>query len=70
MKARKKTSLEDVAKKIVEMIEDGLKGLPREEQERRLKSFCDAFSARPRTRAKTSGSSPRASSRMAARGRA
>ncbi len=69
MKARKKTSLEDVAKKIVEMVQDGMKGLPPEEQARRLKSFCDAFSARPRTRAKVSGASPRASGRMAARGR-
>ena len=70
MKARKKHRVDDVAKMIVEMVQGGMKGLAPEEQERRLKSFCDAFSARPRTRAKASGSSPRASGRMAARGRA
>ncbi len=70
MKTRKKSRVQDVAKKIVEMVRNGMKGLPPEEQERRLKSFCDASSARPRTQAKASGSSPRASGRMAARGRA
>lgn len=70
MKTRKKGRAQDVAKLIAEMVRDGMKGLPPKEQERRLKSFCDAFPARPRTRAKTSGSSPRASGRMAARGRA
>ncbi len=70
MKTRKKSGVQDVAKKIVEMVWDEMKGLPPEEQERRLKSFCEAFSSRPRTQAKVSGSSPRASGRIAARGRA
>lgn len=70
MKARKKGRVQDVAKMIVEMVQDGMKGLPQKEQERRLKSFCDAFGERPRTQAKVSGSSQRAQGRMAARGRA
>jgi hypothetical protein len=70
MKTRKRSGVQDVTKKIVEMVRDGMKGLPPEEQERRLKSFCDAFSARPRTRAKASGSSQRAQGRTSARGRA
>jgi len=70
MKTRKKISTKDVAKKIVEMVQDGMEGLSPEEREQKLKSFCDAFSAPPRTRATASGSLSPASGRMAARGRA
>lgn len=69
MKTRKKDRVNRIAKMIVEMVRDGVRGLPLEEQERRLKSFCDAFGDRPRIRAKASGSSRPAQGRMAARGR-
>ncbi len=72
MRARRKARVEvkDVAKAMVKMVQDGMKGLPAEEQERRLKSFCDAVAARPRIRSRASGSSRPVSGRMVARGRA
>jgi len=70
MKTPKKGDVEKIARKIVRMVRGGMKGLPPEEQERRLKSFCDAFGERPRTRSRASGSSRSAQGRMAARGRA
>lgn len=70
MKTRKKSRVaaKNVAKMIVEAVRDGMKDMDPEEQERRLKSFCDDVGGRLRRRARTSGSGHVASSRMAARG--
>lgn len=70
MKARKKGRVRKVAKMIVRALKDGMKDIPPEEQERRLKSFCDAAEDQLRTQAKPSGSSPIAQDRRAARGHA
>lgn len=69
MRARKKEHVGKVARMIVDMVRDGMRRLSLKEQERRLKSFCDASGGRPRIRAKASGSSQPAPGRMAARGR-
>lgn len=70
MKARKKARVNKIAKMILEMVRDGMRGLPQEEQERRLKSFCDDAEDRLRTEAKASGSAQPAERRISARGRA
>ncbi len=70
MKTRKKSDADSVAKMIVKMVRQGMKGLPPEEQERRLKSFCDAVGEKRRSRSSTSESSQPSQNRMAARGRA
>lgn len=70
MKTRKKGRVRKVAKMIVQALKDGMKGLPPEEQERRLKSFCDDAEDRLRTHAKPSGSSQTAQDRRVARGHA
>lgn len=57
MKTRKKSDIQSVSKMIVNMVREGMKGLPPEEQERRLKSFCDAVGEKRRTRSSTSESS-------------
>ncbi len=69
MKTRKKSSVDSVAKMIVKMVRDGMKGLDPGEQERRLKSFCDAVGGRRRTRSSTSEFSRPGHGRMAARAR-
>ena len=72
----KKPCLEEIAKELANAALDGIKDLPEEEQEGRVKSFCDAASsssasaARPRTRRTDSGSFSRDRVPMAARGRA
>ncbi len=70
MKARKKSDVKSVAKMIVNMVREGMRGLAPEEQERRLKSFCDAVGGKQGTRSSTSESSQPSQRRMTARGRA
>ena len=38
---KRKVSVRKVAAMIVEMVIDGIKGLPKAEQERRIRAFCD-----------------------------
>lgn len=50
MKTRKISDVQSVSKMIVNMVREGMKGLPPKEQERRLKSFRDAVGEKRRTR--------------------
>ena len=67
METAKKRQVRKVAKMIVQAIKDDMKGIPAEEQEGRLKSFCDAAEDRLRTQAKSFGSSQVALDRRATR---
>jgi len=55
--ARKGSPEARVAKEIVKMVRDGLKGLPEEEQRARVKGFCADLRASLRTASGTSASS-------------
>jgi hypothetical protein len=70
MKTRKKGRAEKVAKMLVKMALDGMDGLPVEEKERRLTSFCADASDRLGKHPNTSGSARSAQGRLVARGRA
>ena len=70
MEARKKGRVQRAARMIVQAVKEEMKDLPPEEQEQRLKSFCDAAEDRLRTQAKSFGSSQVALHRRATRGHA
>ena len=65
-KAVKKTSPEaKIAKEIVEMVRDGMKNLPLDEQKDRVKGFCADLRASLQTASGTSASSRSVRHRMA-----
>ena len=69
-RGKRPAAVADIAKMIAGMVQDGMKGLEKAEQERRVKAFCEAAAGQRRTPSRASGSSGRAPDRMAARGRA
>lgn len=70
MKMRKRGRAEKVAKMLVDMAIEGMNGLPVEEKERRLNSFCDDALDRLAKHPNISESAESGQGRLAARGRA